>query len=96
MPLTTAMIQPRVSLSSMLRGAVRHAGTFLRDVDVDRARGQGYLCEARRVEASLSANVCGFWFQYMLLEMRDCGSERRRRVFGKNRYVERTSDVLRQ
>jgi hypothetical protein len=33
MPLTTAMIQPRVSLSSMLRGAVRHAGTFLRDVE---------------------------------------------------------------
>jgi hypothetical protein len=50
MPLTTAMIQPRVSLSSMLRGA---AGTFLRDVDVDRARGQGCLCEVRRVEASL-------------------------------------------
>ena len=61
MPLTTAMIQPRVSLSSMLHGAAGHAGTFLRDVDVDRARGQECVCEASRGESvyELRCTECG-------------------------------------
>jgi hypothetical protein len=60
MPLTTAMIQPRVSLSSMLRGAVGHAGTFLRDVDVDRARGQECVCEANRGEYVCQLDYAGY------------------------------------
>jgi hypothetical protein len=58
MPLTTAMIQPRMSLSSMLRRAVRDAGTFLRDVERRSRTRPGMFVrgESRRVHLLMYAD----------------------------------------